>query len=68
MKFVLSPRCAAHRGDNFVIEYLDEIKTEFENTVACLSVAQMGSNYENHKSVFFKGIYVKVYSRTCRFS
>ena len=26
----------------FVIEYLGEIKTEFENTLACLSGAQMG--------------------------
>ena len=29
---------------NFVIEYLGEIKTEFENTLACLSGAQMGFN------------------------
>ena len=38
--------CAAHRGDHFVIEYLGEIETEFENTLGCLSVAQMGSNHE----------------------
>ena len=50
MKFVLSPRCAAHRGDNFVIEYLDEIKTEFENTLACLAGAQMGLNIKNLRS------------------
>ena len=31
---------------NFVIEYLGEIETEFENTLACLSGAQMGSNRE----------------------
>ena len=31
---------------NFVIEYLGEIVTEFENTLACLSGAQMGSNHE----------------------
>ena len=33
---------------NFVIEYLGEIETEFENTLACLSGAQMGWNW-NHK-------------------
>ena len=33
---------------NFVIEYLGEIETEFENTSACLSGAQMGSNQEKH--------------------
>ena len=27
-----------------MIEYLDEIETEFDNTLACLSGAQMGSN------------------------
>ena len=31
---------------NFVIEYLGEIETEFKNTLACLSVSQMGSNHE----------------------
>ena len=45
-----SPRCVAHRGDNcgdnFVIEYLDIIETEFENTLAWLSGAHMGSNPE----------------------
>ena len=30
---------------NFVIEYFSEIKKEFENTLACLSGAQMGSNH-----------------------
>ena len=30
---------------NFVIEYFLEIKKEFENTLACLSGAQMGSNH-----------------------
>ena len=33
---------------NFVIQYLGEIETGFENTLACLSVAQMGSNYEKN--------------------
>ena len=30
---------------SFVIEYLGEIEKEFENTLACLSGAQMGSNH-----------------------
>ena len=30
---------------SFVIEYFSEIKKEFENTLACLSGAQMGSNH-----------------------
>ena len=30
---------------NYVIEYLDEIETEFENTWPCFSGAQMGSDY-----------------------
>ena len=30
---------------NFVIEYLGELETEFENTLVSLSGAQMGSNY-----------------------
>ena len=34
---------------NFVIEYLGEIKTEFENTLPCLSGAQMGSNHEQNR-------------------
>ena len=29
-----------------MIEYLSEMETEFENTLACLSGAQMGSNHE----------------------
>ena len=33
---------------NFVIEYLGEIEIEFENTLACLSGAQMGSNHEKN--------------------
>ena len=45
--FFLSQRCAAHRGDHFVIEYLGEIETEFKNTLACLSGAQTGPNHEN---------------------
>ena len=31
---------------NFVIKYLGKIKTEFKNTLACLSETQMGSNHE----------------------
>ena len=33
---------------NFVIEYLSEIKIEFENTLACLSGAHTGSNDEKN--------------------
>ena len=33
---------------NFVIKYLAEIKTEFENTSAYLSGAQMGSTQEKN--------------------
>ena len=40
------PLCAAHRGDNFEMENLGEIETKFENTLACLSGAQIGSNHE----------------------
>ena len=43
--------CVAHRRNNFVIEYLDEIETEFENTLACLSGAQMVSNHEKKLEV-----------------
>ena len=32
----------------FVIEYLGEIETEFENILACLSGAQMGLNHEKN--------------------
>ena len=32
----------AHHGDNFVIEYLDKIETEFENSLDFLSGAEMG--------------------------
>ena len=42
----LFPRCAAHRGNHFVIEYLGKIETEFENSLACLSGAHMGLNQE----------------------
>ena len=31
---------------NFVIEYLGKIENEFENTLPCLSAAQMGSNHD----------------------
>ena len=45
------PQYVAHRGvlhiaEVFVIEYLNKIETVFENTLACLSGAQMGSNHE----------------------
>ena len=50
-----SPNCrytkgfiCENRGDNFVIDYLDAIETEFENTSACLSGDQMCSNNENN--------------------
>ena len=33
---------------NFVIEYLGKIETEFENTLACLSGAQIGSKHEKN--------------------
>ena len=42
----LSLRCALHCEDNIVIEYLNEIENEFENTAACLSRAQMGPKNE----------------------
>ena len=32
-----------------MIEYLGEIETEFENTLGCLSGAQMGSNHEKNR-------------------
>ena len=45
---ILIPRCAIYlRG--MLIEYPDEIETEFENTFVCLSVAQMGSNREKNR-------------------
>ena len=31
-----------------MIEYLDEIETKIENTFACLSGAQMGTNHEKN--------------------
>ena len=46
--FFLSHRCAAYHGNHFVIEYLVEIKAKFKNTLACLSGAQMGLNYEKN--------------------
>ena len=41
---ILTPWCHAYRGGI----YLGEIKTEIENTLACLSWAQMGSNHEKN--------------------
>ena len=37
---------AASNFSNFVIEYLDKIETKYENTLACLSGAWMGSNHK----------------------
>ena len=34
-----TPQRVTHCGDTFVIEYLDEIETKFENTLVCLSGA-----------------------------
>ena len=34
---------------NFVIEYLGEIETEFENTLACLSGAWKSLNHEKRE-------------------
>ena len=34
---------------NFVIEYFGEIEKEFENTLACLSGAQIGSKHEKKR-------------------
>ena len=31
-----------------MIEYLGKLETDFENTLACLSGAQMGSNHKNN--------------------
>ena len=42
----LTPRCASHQGAFKKFEYIDKIKTEFDNTSACLSGAQMGLNNE----------------------
>ena len=47
----MTPWCDAHRGVEFfmfVIAYLGEIETEFENPLACLSGAQMGSSHEKN--------------------
>ena len=35
----------SRKFSNVVIEYLGEIETEFKNTLACLSGAQMGSKH-----------------------
>ena len=50
-----APWCASHRRVKIeiftslcVIEYLGEIKTEFQNTLACLLGVQMGSNHEKN--------------------
>ena len=45
----MSLRCALHCEDNIVIEYLNAIENEFENTAACLSRAQMGPKNEKNR-------------------
>ena len=35
----------------FLIEYLSEIESDFENTLTCLSGAQMGLNHEKKLEV-----------------
>ena len=45
----MSLRCALHCEDNIVIEYLNEIENEFENTAVCLSRAQMGPKNEKNR-------------------
>ena len=42
----MTPRWDAHRGAFLKYEYLGEIETDFENILACLSGALMGSNHE----------------------
>ena len=39
-----------NRGDNFVIEYLAEIGSEFENTLACLSGIEIMKKTGSRKS------------------
>ena len=39
---------AESKFSNFVIEYLSEIETKFENTLDCLSGAQIGLNHEKN--------------------
>ena len=49
---ILSPWCHAHyeiEFSNFVIKYLGKIETEFENTLACLSKAQVGWNHGKNR-------------------
>ena len=67
--FFLSPLCVAHRGDYFVIECVDKI----ENTLFCLSRAQMGLNYEKMEvenlvthslwRILFKWKYLRVHTK-----
>ena len=44
----LTLRFDAHQGAVKKFEYLGVIETEFENTLACLSGAQMGSKHEKN--------------------
>ena len=39
--------------DNFVIEHLSKIATEFKNTLACLSGAQIGLNHGKNGGQIF---------------
>ena len=43
---------------NFLIEYIGKIKTEFENTLACLSGALMSSNRGKNRGRKFRGTLV----------
>ena len=38
---------------NFVMEYLGEIETEFDNTLACFSGAQIGSTHGLKIEIFY---------------
>ena len=48
--------------NNMVIKYIDEIGTKFENTLACLSGAQIGSN---HKKLEVKNLVTHSLSQLC---
>ena len=45
----LTLRYDAHYGAFEKFEFLSKIETEFEDTLACLSVALMGSNHEKNR-------------------
>ena len=48
-----------------MIEYLSEIKTEFENTFACLSGAQMGLNHEKNGGRKSRDTLPVIYVKKC---